>query len=510
MNDALATWVTTLESQRLPALTQNVKRLKMLGSRDDTHLGKMAAVIESDPALTLHFIRYINNINHKHLSQGLSSVHHSLMMMGINNVKKITQNIDTLETQPKESQRCLLKHFSQALHAGVQVRQFARIIREIAADELYLATLLHNLGAMLLDLHAPKEMAQVCHLMQAKQIEAVEAEYVVFGFSCDQLTIELAQRWRLPEILLDSLRGENAHYKRVLSVMLAAQLVKVAEHGWYTTTMQDLLEQLADLLLSDSGSVATLVHQNAVRAARASHHLGVWHPAMALLHPVPLQHDDAPTHQAAPAAVTALADASPAPPAHVEEVEESGATPASVTAENEADFCLAPQRPVLDRVLHQLTNRDDKPLALRDILLLTLEGMHDGLGLNRVLFAMLTPDKGQLKARLVIGSDNDPSFNRFAVDLNAHNLFMRLLEKPRALWLDDNNRSEFFPLVPMDVQKILHNDSFYVMSLFIKTKPIGIFYADRHTRSCRLDEKSYKYFKHLVAQTSMCLAQLRR
>jgi len=370
------------------------------------------------------------------------------------------------------------------LHAGEQVRDFARVLREIAVDELYMAAVLHNLGSMLLDLHAPEEMARVRELVRAKQMKAVEAEYVVFGFSSDQLTIELALLWKLPAILLDSLRGENARHRRVLSVMLAARLAEEAELGWYSQTMWDLLEQLSDLLLSDTASVATLVHQNAVYAARSSRHLGVWHPAIALLHPVPTPESEVAVSQDTPA---------PSP---------------STDSDDEVHFCLVPQRPVLDRVLQRLTNKDDKELLLRDVLMLTMEGMHDGLGLNRVLFAMLTPDKGQLRARRVIGCDNDPLFSRFAVDLNSHNLFMRLMEKPRALWLDDNNRDEFLPIVPVDVQKILRNDSFFVMSLFIKEKPIGVFYADRHTPACRLDEKSYKHFKHLVTQASMCLAQL--
>lgn len=484
MNEALADWVKKLDTQCLPALRDSTERLRVLGSKDDSNMDELVSVIESDPGLTLRLIRYINNLRHKHLRTEITTVRHGLMMLGMSHMQKIPQNVALVEELSDAARERLLRHFSQALHAGYQVRDLARLTKETVADELYLAAMLHNLGAMLLDLHAPDEMARVRELVHQKQMESDKAEYVVFGFTTDQLTVELARLWKLPEILIDSLRGENAQHKRVLSVMLSAQVAEAAEDGWYTPQIQELLEPLADLLLSDIGSVATLIHQNAVASARSSMHLGVPHPAITLLYPIPPMEEEN---------VTAIAQPQTS---EAHETFETG------------DYCLAPQRPVLIKVLKRLTNHHEEPLLLRDVLALAMEGMHDGLGLNRVMFAMLTPDKGQLKSRRILGSDNDPQFNRFAVDLNSHNLFVRLLEKPQSLWLDDNNRAKFFPLIPISIHKLLRNDSFYVMSLFIRDKPIGIFYADRHSRSCRLDAQSYKYFKHLVTQASMCLAQM--
>ena len=175
--------------------------------------------------------------------------------------------------------------------------------------------------------------------------------------------------------------------------------------------------------------------------------------------------------------------------------------------DEDADFCLMPQRRVLLRVMKSLTQTEES-LSLKKVLALTMEGMHEGLGLNRVVFAMLTPDKGQLRARSILGSDNDPLFNRFVIDLESHNLFTRLLEKPQSLWLDENNRGKFFPLIPIGFHKLIRNDSFLVMSLFVRNKPVGIFYADRHTNACRLDAESYKRFKQLVAQASQTLSRI--
>jgi HD-like signal output (HDOD) protein len=482
MNEALAAWVAKLDQSPLPALQANTEKLRQLAADENVETAQLVSLIESDPGLALRLMRYINNLRHKHLRSEISTVRHALMMLGLEHVQQIPQELPAVEDLEEPQRRRLLQQFNRSYHAAYQARDWARLSRDMVADELYLAALLHNLGEMLLDLHAPAEMGRVREMMREKRMEADEAEYVVLGFSLDQLTVELAKLWRLPSILIDSLHGENAQHSRVLSVMLAAQLAELADQGWYRPETYALREQIADHLLADVASIATLVHRNAVEAARESQQFAVPHPAVALLYPVAEQQQEEQVHAAAP--VTS-----------------------EQPAGESADFCLTPQRQVLLGVLKQLGQADES-LALKQVIELALEGMHEGLGLNRVVFAMLTPDKGQLKARSIVGSDNDPLFNRFAIDLVSHNLFVRLLEKPQSLWLHEGNRGKFFPLIPIQFHKLIRNDSFYVMSLFVRNKPVGMFYADRHTSACRLDEESYKHFKHLVAQVSHTLSRI--
>lgn len=482
MNNALAAWVKRLDQADLPALKANTGLMRQLAADENVDMSRLATLIESDPGLTLRLMRYINNLRHKHLRSEITTVRNALMMLGLTHVQQIPQGLTSIEELDEVDSLRLRKHFSQALHAAYQARDWARITKDLIADELYLAALLHNLGETLLNLHAPQEMARVRDLMQQKQMEANEAEYVVFGFSIDQLTLELARLWRLPSLLIDSLHGENAQHKRVLNVMLAAHVAKAAEQGWYSPRTVKLVEQTADFLLSDTASTATLIHKNAVEAARNSAQLNVPHPAACLLIPAHVQAEEK------------------RPPSGVKIQPE-------LLPDEDADFCLMPQRRVLLRVMKSLTQTEES-LSLKKVLALTMEGMHEGLGLNRVVFAMLTPDKGQLRARSILGSDNDPLFNRFVIDLESHNLFTRLLEKPQSLWLDENNRGKFFPLIPIGFHKLIRNDSFLVMSLFVRNKPVGIFYADRHTNACRLDAESYKRFKQLVAQASQTLSRI--
>ncbi len=480
MNEASVAWVHKLDKSCLPALQANIEQLRQFAASDKADIGEMADLIETDPGLTLRLLRYINSLSHKHLRSEISTVRHALMMLGVNHVQKFSDDIPTLESLDQAAQQRLRKHFNSSFHAAYQARDWGRLNRDSVADELYTGAMLHNLGAMLMDLNAPEEMDRVREIVQQTQKKAEEAEYVVFGFSLDQLTLELANHWRLPSILIDALQSENAQHNRVLSVMLAAQLARQVEHGWYTLATNHLLEQIADTMMSDVASVATLVHKNAVEAARLSEQFKVPHPAATLLYPPAYTEEDT---------TTPIADV-------VHSVEKT----------DESELCLMPQKQVLLRVMKALAQTTAE-IPLKDIIALALEGMHEGLGLNRCVFTMLTPDKSQLKARSIRGSDNDPHFNRFAVDMSNHNLFARLMEKPQSLWLNDDNRGKFFPLIPIQFHKLTHNEHFFVMSLFVRNKAVGMFYADR-PRDCHLDEETYKHFKQLVAQVSHTLSRI--
>ena len=471
MNEALAKWVETLQQQSLPALSANRELLQQLSANERTDMGTLATIIESDPGLSLMLLRHINEIRHKHLRSEITTPRHTLMMLGLQQLRLLLPKVSLVEALPQEAQRRLRGQYSQSFHAAYQARDWGRQRRDLDVDEVFTAALLSNLGETLLNLHASEEIDKVYALMRQQEMEPEKAQYVVFGFSFDQLSLEIARAWHLPNLLCDSLQAENASTGRVLNIMLAAQLARCSRHGWYTKAVNQLIDDTAEFLLSDSATVATLLHRNAVEAAHESIVYGVPHPAALLLYPAESPDAEKP----------------------VSKKTHSSALPSA----KDADFCLAPQRQVLVRVLKALNNPDET-LPLKEILRLVLEGMRDGLGLNRVVFAGLTPNKDQLRASYMLGSDNDPGFKQFAVDLNGHNLFVRLMEKQQSLWLDDNNRQKFFKLIPINFHKLIDNDSFIVMSLFVRGKAVGLFYADRRNRNCKIDAESYKRFKQLV------------
>ena len=57
---------------------------------------------------------------------------------------------------------------------------------------------------------------------------------------------------------------------------------------------------------------------------------------------------------------------------------------------------------------------------------------------------------------------------------------------------------------------LIETESFYISSVFVDNKPVGMFYTDRHTADCYLDEASYQRFKQITQLTGKAMEEQRR
>ena len=498
MRQTLQQWVDTLQQHPLPALQANAQLLRQLSGNERTEMGLLATIIESDPGLSLVLLRHINQLRHKQQRNEITTPRHALMMLGLQQLRLLLPKLAIADELPAALLLRLRSHYCHAFHAACQARSWGRLRRDPDVDELFSTALLYNLGEIQLSLHATAEVDKVYALTRQQRVAPEEAQQQVFGFSFDQLSLELARIWHLPSLLCSSLQAESATMERVPTIVLARQVARIARHGWYTQAMHRLIEAIAGYLATDSAAITTQIHRTAVEAAQQSAVYGVTHPATQLLHPVPPPADQAKAKATGTgeAPVTARAKRS---------LDDSAATApqarrppaAPAPAETAPAHGHAAQREVLLRVFKAL-HHPDEALPFNEVIRLALEGMHHGLGLHRAVYAELEPSGARLVARQLLDHEMGAGFRRFAIELKPNNLFSRLLEKPQSLWLNDENRKRLFSLIPINLHKLIDNDSFFVMSLFADGKPAGLFYADRRSRENPLDEESYKRFKQLV------------
>ena len=169
-----------------------------------------------------------------------------------------------------------------------------------------------------------------------------------------------------------------------------------------------------------------------------------------------------------------------------------------------------PQVSLLQDILNQIKQAIVLKQGSDEIIRLVLQGMHDGIGLNRVVFAKLDPDRRYLRASAIVGAENDPVFNRFHIKLNTPHLFVRLLDKSAAICINDGNREQYWRMVPVEFQKLIGTNSFMAMSVFANGQLVGMAYADRHTSDCQLDDVSYNYFKKICNTLGQALQVLRQ
>ena len=447
-------------------------------------MAEISKISELDIGLSLRLIRRINRIQNHGGRSRINSISQAIMMFGMDQIRTLPNRLPRLETL-KENPRVInhyLQLLKQSYHAAHQARQWGRLVHDEDPNELFLSTFLRTMGDMLLWIHSPDKMLQIEELIADQGVDPVEAQHVTLGFAINELSKELAKLWNLPSLFRESLYPENASNRRVLIVVLAVQLSRSCEHDWYSRDTRLVEDDIADTLHLERNATVSTIHKNAVQAARITSFIKLPHPAARLIYPA-YEIDPNITHSTQIAAEGSVD-----------------------SRYQDAPFCLAPQLPLFARQLKKLSS--DKKLPMKIIIQTAMQAMHDGLGLNRVVFGLITNNRKQIKARSVIGSDNDPGFNRFSINLPPGSLFERMMSGANTLWIDKHNREKYAPLIPESFQKKIGNTGFFVATLHIHGKAVGLFYADRHTHHCHLDERSYRLFKRVTTLVVRNLEQI--
>lgn len=475
--DVLQDVLSKIGDSHFPVMERTISALKKICANDNARTDEISHIVSRDPGLTIYLLRVCSSKSKSRLKTEITSISQALMMLGVEQVSQLPSklpNLDKTLTDPAKTR--LLMTFSRAFHAAEQATEWANIRRDMNIDEIFVATQVHFIGEMALAMFFPEKLAEIDNIRRQKQIASEEAQYLVLGFALNQLSYELARQWTLPSLALEALKPENAKYPRAYSIMLAVQLARAAAVDWHGGKTQVIQAEVAEFLDIPIAKIVTANHKLAVDVAHDVNDMYGVRSAAALL---PMLSDP-----------------------HEEEI-------IQLKNPNEhADICLIPQRLILNKIIENIKNSGSE-ISLKELIHLVLSGMHDGIGLNRVVFATRNKETQTIIPYAIKGADNDPVFNRFRIKLQEQNLFERLMQKSQAIVINNKTRNTFWELVPKEFKKFIVTNSFVAMSVYVNNKEIGIFYADRHTQDCQIDETSYRLFKSLCTAAVAAMEKMK-
>jgi hypothetical protein len=466
----------------------------------------------ADPLATLRLLYAANNRSSRHMDSGIATAEHALMMQGVLPFLAKVAAMPVLEDTPAGKDpvalAALYRLLRLAQHAAWQARDFAVQHADTRAEEVQVTALLYYAPEFLFWLQAPQVANELSRLR--RRLPTGQAEEEALGFQLPALRLAMLEAWKIPDTNRDLLAEDQASRPRQRVLRACLDIAQRSRLGWWDPGLQDDYQVLAELANAPLENIVTTVHSNAVLSARAE----AWVPAAPAAAWLVMEPGDWPkepeaeaaeTPVPAPAVVPAepppVAPAAPAvtprPPAPAEP--ETPARPAGLVA-----------NPIIFReAMEGIASHLDGSLGLNQMSALILKGLHSGLGLNRILFAMVTPDGLRVKCRFTLGIRADDPLRHFEFPLAQRGLFGQLMTKTQGIWLSADNRARLWPLVGADLQKVIGQGDFYAMSLFAGEKPLGLIYADRGHGEVALDAQTYADFKQLCLQAGRGLAHLK-
>ncbi len=481
---SLDEWVSEISLDRLPVLRRTALAISYLSKNaEGISATDISDVVLHDPLMTLKVIAYANGKVHGRFGSEIATVHNAVIMLGVPPFFRQFAMLKTIEdirpVQEKESLG-LLNCLSRAHHAAWQARDMAILRADVKSEEVFVGTMLHDMGEMVMWCVAPDAMLKILKTVRRRKISREEAEKSLLGFTLWDFQLALVAHWKLPDLLLMFMENENATNPRALMSIIASAVARHAAIGWHSQKLLADYEVIAGQFNFSTDEVVAIIHQNAIVEGR---HWEAFHvpPAAAWLPMLPGEWPEEP-----------------------DDDDEQALQPASAV-------CLMPHPEELRRVMDEISAHLDGTLNLHDMMSLVLKGMHEGIGLNRVVFALLTADRTAVKAKYVIGAGETSPLKNFQFDTRTPHLFSRLLTKMQSVWVKADNAAGFAALLPEPIAEMIGGkEGFFAMSIFIHDKPVGLMYADRRQGHCDLDEHSYQEFKRLCLRAAQGLGHLGR
>lgn len=506
---SLETWREVLKpGDTTPVFAKTLQALRdLLPRREEVTAREVASVVLADPLATLQLLHSLNKRVMERYGTEVPTVEGALMMLGLgvylDAARRLTLVENTQTGKDPHVQRALYALARRAQHAAWQAHDFAVLHTDVRAEEVRVAALLAFAPEMLLWLRRPEIAAAVRRARRSAP--NADPLRTVLGTPAHPLRVRVLEDWSLPPLTLDLLGDDNAARARQSIINACVEIATRADRGWWDEQLLTAYVSLAGVENTPVEDIIAITHANAARVARQSDWLttppaAAWGPMLEGVWPTDEVDDE----------INALSvQRSASAPPQTAPTPAPAATAPTATPEAEGEICPMPDKAVLRGALQNIESHLDGTLTLNQMSAVILKGLHTGLGLSRILFAMVTPDGHRVKARFTLGMPADDPLRHFEFVLGGSDLFNQLMGKMQGLWINPENREKLWPMISPALQKQIGPNDFFAMSLFADNKPLGLIYADRGHGECALDPHAYTDFKMLCLQAARGLGKVK-
>lgn len=198
--------------EKMPAFPASVSTILKLTGDINCAPKDLVKVIELDPVLTMKVLKLVNSA-YFGLSREVTSVKHAVVYVGINTIKNVAIAIAAIGVLPHTSSGGYdLDRFLQHSLTTAAISRLLARSKGVAENELgdyFVASLLHDIGQMVLGQYMPEEFLQVLAICNERDISICEAEQEVFGADHAEIGAMLAESWQLPAPLISCIRNHH-------------------------------------------------------------------------------------------------------------------------------------------------------------------------------------------------------------------------------------------------------------------------------------------------------------
>lgn len=204
MHESLKQYVQQItQLPTIPAVAQQV--LKLVHD-EFTPVEKLENIIENDPPIAAKIISVANSafFGYKTPTQTVSD---AIMRIGFDNVRDIAFGISLMTVFEGEERAGAFEYqriFNHSVTVGMVAQLISKDLRTKFTEEIFMNGILHDLGYLVLNKYFSDTYMKVLHIFEKEQ-SLLEAEKKVFSFTHADIGAWLAEKWNLPDGILDTI-----------------------------------------------------------------------------------------------------------------------------------------------------------------------------------------------------------------------------------------------------------------------------------------------------------------
>lgn len=539
------------EQGDMPIFSASVNRVQSIGADPDADAMELSLEILKDANLTAKVLKLANSPLFNRGLGRIANLSRAVVVLGFDTVKSVVLTLKLIESFQQQfpgidMSRMLVNSFlSAAFVRGISARCGIKDI-----EQVYICGLLHNLGEIVTAYALPEQFVQILELQRQQKLTAIEAEKKILGATLRSIGQEVAKDWEFPNSVSASM-GEysSAKGKQIRSqTELITALTSLAgttmgmlydELPQGSQSLAEVTYELAKISGIKKEEVSAALEQSFKESCGLAQSYG-----LDKKHLVPRLRQDGDeqleklamrfsfyanseivsatgkgsTAKKAAQDTVAQADAqaksapgddtTKAASPVTENVAETGnvSTVSNVTNVTSINNSGTGNASTLLGIMFEINAMIAQKTNINVILDKVLEAMQRGIGFDRVILCLLSPDHKHYAGRMAhgIGADAIMAYFNFPVDVN-RDLFSKIILTGTELLVNDIDQSGWRKQLPENFEEKTGAHSFMLATLRSTTRPLGIFYADKANSKLPISSDDTRMFTQLAAQAQLAL-----
>lgn len=483
---------------------------------------KISALILKDFALTNAILKTVNSAFYTlGTNQRVSTISRAVLLLGVDTLANLAIGLNIFEHfNHRADVKDLKKMTVHTLLTGVNARELVMNVPAVSSEEAFICGMMFDLGHMVVTFYFPEVYAQIEKLIRDEKLSGEVACKRALGISYREVGQAVAKSWQFPDDLCNALRGMDdgkapdkptPEQKLKAAVSYASDLATIATvenpeervellkniRERYKAYIPLNEKQLEQVMVASTNRLGDLT--GALRITRKdleAHAPALFKIPVMPARPVspislaPLAGNMAGAKPKEPSAATAAVGGS------------SSAMPAIKVAGPSPELIVQ----ALDEIAEALTT----DFKLNDVLMMILEAIYRGIGVEHVILSLITPQRDLLVGRFGLGSRTEEILPKFSIRLDRSSGPLGLvISGPKEVLIMDTSDPRQIAGVPADFLKLLQIKSFIFMPIVIQNKPIGAFYIDRSSEHGAFSESDQRNLRLLRNHAVLAIRQSR-